>query len=325
MSLTGSDWQSAARHLPGVELEPYAHLADWTTFRLGGPCVALIRCSTPATLPQLIEILAEHHVRWRLLGGGSNVLVSDEGVAEVVVRFAHDSEDIRNESGELDVSAGMPLDSLAAICACRGWDGLTFATGIPGTIGGAIAGNAGAFGEDIGSRVRSVTVVDTTGCVQELHAPACGFRYRHSALADSGRVILRARLSVGHADPARLWAERERILALRRAKHPDWRILPTAGSFFRNVEPTSAASPRQAAGWFLEQAGAKAFREGGARVYERHANIIVADGPNCHAADVHRLALRMAKAVHDRFGIELIPEVRRWGNFSAAGGNATPS
>lgn len=314
-------WLAAAWRLPGVEIEPGVRLADWTTFRLGGPCAALVRCGSPDSLPALIAMLAEQRVRWRLLGGGSNLLVSDAGVPEVVVRLAHDAVDIRAEEGTIEVSAAMPLDALAAECARRGWDGFIFAIGIPGTVGGAIAGNAGAFGEDIGARVRSLSVCDSAGRVFEMSPAECEFRYRHSALADSDRVILRARLEIGRADPAVLLAERERILAVRRAKHPDWRSQPTAGSFFRNIEPTSAAERRQAAGWFLEQAGAKAFREGGARVFEKHANIIVADGPGCRAADVHRLALRMAAAVRERFGLELIPEVRRWGRFDSAAGD----
>lgn len=323
-SVEAAGWPAEARRLPGVEIEPGARLADWTTFRLGGPCAALVRCATPDPLPALIAMLREHRVCWRLLGGGSNLLVSDEGVPEVVVRLAHEAAELREEGGTIEVSAGLPLDALAEECARRGWDGFTFANGIPGTVGGAIAGNAGAFGEDIGARVRSLSVCDSSGRVFEMSPAECGFRYRHSALADSDRVILRARLQISRADPAVLLAQRERLLALRRAKHPDWRSQPTAGSFFRNIEPTSAAERRQAAGWFLEQAGVKAFREGGARVFEKHANIIVADGPGCRAVDVHRLALRMAAAVRERFGLELIPEVRRWGRFEPMSGGGPP-
>jgi len=313
--LHSAPWLAAARQLPGVVIELGARLADYTTFRLGGPCAALVQCASSDPVPALIALWSEHEVRWRLLGGGSNVLVSDRGVPEVVLRLAQQGGEICEEGGVLDVPAGMPLDLLAEECARRGWDGFVFANGIPGTVGGAIAGNAGAFGEDMGDRVVSLTVCDSAGRVSDLSPAACGFRYRHSDLAESGRVILRARLAVGRADAAVLLAERERILTERRAKHPDWRLQPTAGSFYRNIEPSSAAERRRAAGWFLEQAGAKQFREGGARVFERHANIIVADGPGCRAIHVHRLALRMAAAVRERFGLELIPEVRRWGTF----------
>ncbi|MCX7818545.1 MAG: FAD-binding protein [Kiritimatiellae bacterium] len=308
-------WAAATSSLAGITIDWDAPLARWTTFQLGGPCTALVHCTSPEPLPELLAIFAAHRVRWRLLGGGSNLLVADEGIPEVVLRFADGPLNLRRDGDVLDVPAHAGLDDLAAQCARLGWDGFVFANGIPGTIGGAIAGNAGAFGDDIGSRVCSLMIADPAGRVHEIGPAQCGFRYRHSALAETGWVILRARLAVADGDPARLQAERERILALRRQKHPDWHIQPTAGSFYRNIEPTSAAKQRQAAGWFLEQAGAKTFREGGARVFERHANIIVADGPGCRAAHVHRLALRMAAAVRERFGIELIPEVRRWGEF----------
>ena len=103
-------------------------------------------------------------------------------------------------------------------------------------------------------------------------------------------------------------------MELRRTKHPDWKITPTAGSFFKNIEPTSAAGRRQAAGWFLEQAGAKTMKVGGARVFEKHANIIVADR-DCSAQDVLDLSRRMAEAVKQKFGLVLTPEVRLVGSF----------
>jgi UDP-N-acetylmuramate dehydrogenase len=121
-------------------------------------------------------------------------------------------------------------------------------------------------------------------------------------------------LKLLRGDRERLQARRREIRDLRASKHPDLRVTPTAGSFFKNVEPTSKAERRQAAGWFLEQVGAKGMRAGGASVYEKHANIIVAE-PGCRAADVHALSLRMAEAVRGKFGLELQREVRLVGPF----------
>jgi UDP-N-acetylmuramate dehydrogenase len=115
-------------------------------------------------------------------------------------------------------------------------------------------------------------------------------------------------------DAGAMQRERARILELRRTKHPDWRTMPCAGSVFRNVEPTSAAERRQAAGWFLEQAGAGLFQVGGARLFEKHANIIVAD-PGATARDVFELSEKMAAAVRERFGFELEREIRLLGAF----------
>lgn len=311
-------WMSAVTQIPGVRCLAGARLADFTTFRLGGPCPYLLDCPASDRLPQVLAILRDVGARWRLLGGGSNVLVSDAGVDEIIVRHAADTPDIRQAGTELDVAAATPLDLLAHYCAEQGLDGLIFATGIPGTVGGAIAGNAGAFGEDLGGRLVSLTLLDAHGRIREVAPASCGFAYRQSDIPARGDTVLRARFRFARGNRDALLSERRRILALRRERHPDWRVLPTAGSFFRNVEPTSAAGRRQAAGWFLDRAGARSMREGGVRVFERHANILVKDRPDGTAADAHRLALRMAEAVRQMFGLVLTPEVRRWGAFPEA-------
>jgi UDP-N-acetylmuramate dehydrogenase len=127
-------------------------------------------------------------------------------------------------------------------------------------------------------------------------------------------VVLDAVLNLKPCNAEALHKERERILELRRSKHPDWTKTPCAGSVFRNIEPTSAAERRQAAGWFLEQAGAKAFRVGGARLYDKHANIIIAEA-DASAADVFTLSEQMAEAVRDRFGFDLVREIKLLGEF----------
>jgi UDP-N-acetylmuramate dehydrogenase len=123
-----------------------------------------------------------------------------------------------------------------------------------------------------------------------------------------------ARLHLEPGDRDALKRHRAEILALRASKHPDWRRIPTAGSFFKNIEPTSKADRRQAAGWFLEQAGAKKMRVGGARTYDKHANIIIAEN-GCTAQDVLALSRLMERAVRDKFGLKLQREVRLLGSF----------
>ena len=140
-----------------------------------------------------------------------------------------------------------------------------------------------------------------------------------SVLRGGRDVVLAARFRLAKdADPVLLGRERERILAWRRARHPDWRSVPCAGSFFRNVEPVSTAGRRQAAGWFLEQAGASSMRVGGAAVFPRHANILIKADPACTAQDVYDLSVRMAAAVRERFGLELVREVETVGSFRDA-------
>lgn len=289
-----------------------ARFSDLTTFRLGGPCRRLFDCATPDALRDAIRDAGPDFL---LIGGGSNLLAADEGVDAVVIRYAAERLSVSREGDDVIVHGSASLDALAAWSVEEGLEGLVCCSGIPGTVGGAIAGNAGAFGEQIGDRVARATMMDRGGVESERSPEDLGFAYRASRVSQLG-ILVSARLRLRPGDPARLRAHREEILALRAAKHPDWRVTPTAGSFFKNIEPTSKAERRQAAGWFLEQAGAKGLRVGGARTFERHANIIIAE-PGCTAQDVHRLARCMARAVKEKFGLNLEREVRLVGRFPA--------
>ncbi|MCS6771853.1 MAG: UDP-N-acetylmuramate dehydrogenase [Kiritimatiellae bacterium] len=289
-------------------------LANYTTFRLGGPCRGLFNCATRTELLRAVNQLGEKGEPFVLIGGGSNLLVSDRGMDTHVIRFYSEKPVIARQGNELTVQASTKLDDLVSFTVFNGLDGLVYCSGIPGTVGGAIVGNAGAFGEQIGDRILSVTVMDRDGEERELKADELGFGYRRSALADSDVIVVSARLRLRPGDRERLRIQRQEILAIRAAKHPDWTRIPTAGSFFKNIEPTSKAGRRQAAGWYLEQAGAKSLRVGGARTYEKHANIIIAER-GCTAADVLELSRQMAALVKERFGIELQREVRLLGDW----------
>lgn len=287
-------------------------LTDFTTFRLGGACLELATVSETGAAVEILRAWNAAGTPWRIMGGGSNLLVADAGIPEAVLRIVSALPDCRLEDGRLVASAGTALDELARFAAEEGRSGVGFASGIPGTVGGGICGNAGAFGAALGDRLSRVEVLTREGKTKLLPREALTFGYRASSLSVTGDLVTRAWFRTEPGDRAKLRAEREEILALRRAKHPDWRVLPTAGSFFKNLPPETAGGPRRAAGKCLEQAGAKSMREGGAYVFEKHANIVVA-GPGATAADVAKLAARMAGAVKDRFGFDLEPEVRFWG------------
>lgn len=293
-----------------------AFLSQYTTFRIGGPCAELIECATPHDLESVVRELSADGRDFELIGGGSNLLVADEGIPTVVVRYAANAVDVRVESETLVVSGAAPLDGVATWAVENGWMGLEFATGIPGTVGGAVAGNAGAFGRQIGDGIQWVALLSREGRKRTARAEDLDFGYRRSRLQQSREIVVSVCLRVTKGDREFLRAERERILALRRERHPDWRVIPTAGSFFKNIEPTSAAERRQAAGWFLEQAGAKGMQVGRARVFEKHANIIVAE-PGATAREVLELAHKMADAVLKKFRLKLEPEVRLLGSFPA--------
>lgn len=301
----------------GVEFVEAPPLRDFTTFRLGGPCRAVLTCRTPAQAALAAGELHRAGEPYVFIGSGSNLLVADAGLDAVAVRYASSIAQIERDGLALRVAASTDLDALAAYAVQQELAGLEFLSGIPGTVGGAIAGNAGAFGRSVAEGLHQVTLMDRAGRAREVAAAELGFAYRRSRLQESGDAVLAAIFHLKPGARAELAAERERILALRRERHPDWRVTPTAGSFFRNVEPSSAAGPRQAAGWYLEQAGAKTMRVGGARVFETHANIVVAE-PGCTAADVAALARQMADAVRQLFRIVLQPEVRFLGPIAGA-------
>lgn len=300
--------------MDGVIVQEMAPLRDYTTFRLGGECRSVMSCDRPESLQAVVQDLVSEHEPYVLIGSGSNLLISDEGYEGVVVRYCGDTPRIEQDSLSLHVDAGTVLDDLAKYAADLGLVGLNCCTGIPGTVGGAIVGNAGAWGKQIGDVLDRVTVMDRAGEVREAAAGSLGFGYRRSDLQRSGELVLSARFRLQEGERETLKQERAEILALRAEKHPNLEMHPCIGSIFRNIEPSSAAGRRQAAGWFLEQAGAKDLQVGGARVYEKHANIIV-KGPDCTAQDVRDLATRMADAVREHFDFQLEREVRFLGRF----------
>jgi len=298
----------------GIAAQPHALLSDYTTFRLGGPCPALLTCQTPLQLEQTISHLSRNALPFILIGGGSNLVVSDDGVDCYIIRYYTPTPLIQQDHSRLTVSGSTLLDHLAEFAAENGLEGLTCVTGIPGTVGGAVAGNAGAFGRQVSDTLESVHLIDKKGHKKE----ACGndlqFSYRDSILKRTDEMVLWARFSLKPSDIVRLKQERQDILKLRREKHPDLTAHPSAGSIFRNIEPTSRAQKRQAAGWFLEQAGAKRLRCGGAVIFDKHANIIV-KGNGCRAQEVYDLAQKMRESVQEKFNLDLVREVRFVGRF----------
>lgn len=299
----------------GCILHEHEPLSRYTTFQLGGACPLLIDCATPDQVIAACTELRRTDREFVLIGGGSNLLVADAGLPQVVVRYLSTKPLIERSAGCLIISGSTLLDDAAACAAQAQLAGLEMLSGIPGTLGGAICGNAGAFGHQIGDVVEEVTLLDRDGRLQHVAHADLHFAYRSSGLQENGALVIAARLRLPPGDPAVIEHQRNECLMIRKQKHPDWRAMPTAGSFFRNVAPTSAAGRRQAAGWFLEQAGALSMRINGARPSEKHANIIIRDGP-CSAQDVLDLSRQMAAAVADKFKLHLEREVILLGPFT---------
>jgi UDP-N-acetylmuramate dehydrogenase len=301
-----------------IKITPNALLKDFTTFALGGPCQAMIECARADDLKETVIRLRSKNIPFVMMGFGSNTLVSDQGVDAVIVRYSSSTPQATRQGNRLHVDVSTILDDLILFAIKENLDGFTSFSGIPGTVGGAIAGNAGAYGFEISQPLVELTLLKPDNAVVTAPKDSICFNYRDSDIKHNGDIILSAVFELKPGKDAKaMLKSHDNIIANRHEKHGDWRKHPSAGSFFKNVEPTSKADRRQAAGWFLEQTGAKELNMGGAHCYANHANIITHD-EGATAQSVYELTLKMAEMVKEKFGIELVREVRLLGEFMHA-------
>jgi len=300
---------------PDMNIKPHALLSAYTTFQLGGYCQSLIECTTPDELIQTIQKLKKDNTPFLLIGGGSNLVISDHGLDTTIIRYVSATPLIERKDNDIIVSASSILDDLALFCVDEGLSGLNYTTGIPGTVGGAVVGNAGAWGKQVGDVLKSAIILDDQGKTKTVGPDYFAFSYRHSRLKETNEIIVSVTFTMAPGDPIALAKERAETLKIRAEKHPDTQTQPCAGSFFRNIEPTSKAERRQSSGGFLEDAGAKNLKVGGAYVFDKHANIII-KGPKATSQDVFDLHLKMMDAVKKKFGLQLVREVRFAGKFN---------
>ncbi len=283
-------------------------LANYSTLRVGGPADALIKPKCQEDLVRLVGRLTEEQLPWRVIGRGSNILVADQGVEGVVIILGRDFASIRElpaAAGRLlFVEAGCSLTRLANWCSGRSLSGLEFVTGIPGSVGGAIIMNAGAWGSEIGQVVRAVELLDDLGILESRQLSPADFCYR-GWKQPHGKVVVAAAFAVSLDDKTAISERCQRYARQRAAKQP--KGVASAGSFFKNP-------PGDAAGRLIEQAGLKGLRVGGAEVSSIHANFLVNLG-TAKAEDLRLLMEMVQKKVHDQFGVALHPEVEfigRW-------------
>ena len=282
-------------------------MAGQTTLRIGGAAELCAFCAAQDQVAQAIHRANAQGTPWRVLGHGSNILAADEGVSGAVIFFCDETAPHITPDGSVTVSGGYSLFDLVTLLARKGYAGIENLAGIPGTVAGAIAGNAGAYGTTIGDLVRSVKLINRAGRVYDAKPEELGFVYRHSRIKDMGDAILEATIATSPQSPEPLLATIEERLTDRRKKHPDYRMIPTAGSYFKNP-PGGENGHHIAAGKLLEEAGCKEFAVGGARLWHRHANIIINNG-KATASDVRKLAAMMREKIESAFKITLEPEV----------------
>ena len=288
-----------------------AAMAEYCTFRAGGKADALVTVGTLQELSELVQVLNRNEIPWRVIGRGSNILVSDRGFGGVLILLAGEfsqveqSGGVDDESGmaEVKAGAGCSVSKLVSWCTQNSLAGLEFMAGIPGTVGGAVFMNAGAWGKEIGTCLKSVTYVDRTGSCHELAAEEITFSYRkmeprNTILNDA--IIVGVTLLVSSGRQREIVEECRRNLARRNETQPTG--MASAGSFFKNPEGDSA-------GRLIDAAGLKGLRRGEAMVSPKHANFIVNTG-HASADDIIELMKEVRQKVYDATGILLEPEVQ---------------
>lgn len=285
-------------------------LSDLNTFGTGGAARLFLEIRSAEELSEVVKVAAELGVPLFMLGGGSNVLVSDDGYDGFIIR--NSIMGLGCDGYRITCGAGEKLQSLVDFATENGLTGLEFAAGIWGTVGGAIFGNAGAYGGEIGSVLESALIVNKQGNARTEKAEYFGFSYRSSRLRKTGELLARARFALGEGDKEAIKSRVDEILLMREKKFPISRN--SAGCFFRNIPDGSRKYGKLSAGKLLEEVGAKNMSFGGAHVFKNHANVLINDG-SAKSEDIKRLADLLKARVKQKFGIELQEEVILLGNF----------
>ena len=282
-----------------LENEP---MSRHTTFEIGGPAAYFVRPRSVAEVSGTIRLCAEAGVPWRVIGCGSDLLVADAGVAGVVIEIRDNLSAIKVEGTTVIAGAGATNAAVAEAACAAGLSGYEFASGIPGTVGGAAIMNAGAYDGEFAQVCMRVTCVTPEGAVVSVPAADADWSYRHSMFDARGYVVVAAELSLAKADPSVIRARMEELAEKRAAKQP--LDMPSAGSTFKRPEGHYAAA-------LIDEAGLRGFAVGGAQVSTKHTGFVVNAG-GATARDVEALIDEVRKRVLAHSGVELECEVRFW-------------
>ena len=302
----------ALKLISGLKVKMAEPLARYTSMKIGGPADYFIEAETGIALARLLSILNQHQMPFRLLGNGSNVLISDIGVRGAVIRLGGEFKRVEwSEEGEtvrVQVGAAAAVTQLVREAARKGYAGLEFAEGIPGSVGGALVMNAGAYGSEFEKVVDQVEGVTHAGEAVRFSRAQMTFAYRDSQLP-AGTVVTRVRMRLRKEETAQVSSKLRELVSKRKSSQPSG--YPNSGSMFRNP-------PGDFAGRLIEATGLKGKKIGQAQISERHANFMINLG-GAKAQDVHQL-MELARAeVKKQFGVELVPEVRLLGEWPAGG------
>ncbi len=292
--------QELQNSLPSTRILFSEPLAQYTTFKIGGPADCLVFPSSVQDVAAVLAFAKKHTIPVTLLGNGSNVLVLDGGIRGIVVKFDKDFSAVRHEGTKLIACAGALLKDVSLYAAAQGLAGFEFAVGIPGSIGGAVFMNAGAYESDMSCVVASVTAVSSIGEVRRFLREDLAFSYRHSVFQENHYVVCEVEINLQAGNEENIRQKMADLTLRRETKQPI--EMPSAGSTFKRP-------PGKFAGTLIDQAGLKGFQVGGAQVSEKHAGFVVNAG-GATAQDVLDLIAKVQRRVEARFGILLQPEVR---------------
>lgn len=283
-----------------MKITENANMAEYVSFKAGGHAALLLEPEDFNELYDAVDKCSQSGMPFMIMGNGSNLLFTDNGYQGAVIKIGQAVGDIEVKDNVLDAGAGALLSVLANRAADQGLSGMEFACGIPGSLGGAIFMNGGAYEGEMSQIVKSVTCIDADGNISVFRNQDCEFGYRHSAFQDNGQIILKAKLELHPEAPEKIRARMAEFTKRRIEKQP--LAYPSAGSFFKRPEGHFA-------GKLIEDAGLKGLTVGGAQVSELHAGFIINTG-NATAQDIIDLMKVVQETVMDKFGVMLQPEVR---------------
>ncbi len=295
--------QKLADLLPDIVLKFAEPMAKHTSFRIGGPAKVMAFPKSTEELAQILKVSSLLDKKYRILGAGTNVLAPDAGLDDIVICLKDCMDGLeRIGKTHIRVSAGVTMSRAAVFAAGLGLGGMEFAHGIPGTIGGGIYMNAGAYNGEISQVCESVDVMYPDGKIITFVAEEMDFSYRHSRLEEDGGIVLSAVFALSSKPVADIKAQMQDLLQRRKASQP--LDLPSAGSAFKRPVGGYAAA-------LIDRAGLKGFRIGDAAVSEKHAGFVVNVG-NATAKDVQQLLRQVSDKVYAQSAIRLEPEMRIW-------------
>lgn len=295
--------QKVLELLPAVELRFEEPMAKHTSFRIGGPAEVMAFPKSAEELSKVLEVSALLDQKPAILGAGTNILAPDEGVRGIVICLKDCLSFMeRLDETRIRVAAGVSMARCAMFAAGLGLSGLEFAHGIPGSVGGGVYMNAGAYGGEICDVCTQVEVMDMAGNLKVYSADEMDFSYRHSRIEDEGGIVVSATFGLKPAPEEEIRSKMQDFMARRRKSQP--LDLPSAGSAFKRPVGGYAAA-------LIDEAGLKGYRVGGAAVSEKHAGFVVNLG-GATAKDVRRLLDEVAEKVLKKSGIHIEPEVRIW-------------